>query len=320
MVRTEHLGSAEIKRAADLLKEGKLVAFPTETVYGLGACMFNSEAVLSIFKVKGRPCDNPLIAHISSLEQAEEIAQEIPDFFYRLASCFFPGPLTVILKRRPHVPSMISAGLDSIALRMPSHPLASRLIELVGEPLVAPSANLSGKPSSTQAKHVLEDFEGKIAAVIDGGKTAVGIESTVISLLGARPILLRPGVITKEVLENALGCPVEISSSHQGPVLSPGLKYRHYAPRAPVFIFHTAFDLSAHLAADLRAVPRMLLSRQLVDLPIPGLDQFALSAKEFYSLLRHADESQYCEILILCDEGLQKDAALMNRLTRAASE
>lgn len=319
MVETELLGLFEIERAAQLLKEGKLVAFPTETVYGLGARIFDPQAVLSIFKVKGRPSDNPLIAHVSSLEQVKEIACDIPDTFYRLAEHFFPGPLAIVLKRCLRVPSIISAGLDSIAIRMPSHPIALKLIELVGEPLVAPSANLSGKPSSTQPKHVVEDFSGKIAAIIDGGKTDIGIESTVISLLGEFPLILRPGLVTKEQVEEVLNCPVQIAAaSHHGPILSPGMKYRHYAPRTPIRIFQSLLDLNIYLGNGSHLASRMFLSRHGINLSFPGLDPFPLCAKEFYSLLRYADECHYKEILILCDEEIQKDAALINRLTRAA--
>jgi L-threonylcarbamoyladenylate synthase len=202
---------------------------------------------------------------------------------------------------------------------MPSHPVALKLIASVGQPLVAPSANLSGKPSSTQCKHVLEDFSGKIAAVIDGGKTEFGLESTVMSLLGGVPVLLRPGAITKEQIEEVLGFPIQLPlSSHQGPVLSPGMKYRHYAPKAPVKVFQSLEDLKIHLGAG-ALLPRMLLSSSPTGLSSPGLESFTLSAKEFYSLLRHADEMHFEEILILCDEELRKDAAFMNRLTRASN-
>lgn len=319
MVYTQFLDLSEIEQAANLLKMGELVAFPTETVYGLGAKLFDTEAILSIFKVKGRPSDNPLIAHVSSLSQVEEIADQIPDTFYTLAKQFFPGPLTVVLKRRQNVPGIVSAGLDSIAIRMPSHPIALRLIELVGEPLVAPSANLSGKPSSTQAKHVMEDFSGKIAAVVDGGKTEMGIESTVISLLGEKPILLRPGAITKERIEEVLGYSIEsVSASHGEPALSPGMKYRHYAPIAPIKIFETIESLKDYLVGRLSPAPTMILWNEFHKLPFPGLDPFVLSAKEFYSLLRLADKKQYHEILVLCNQELKSDAALMNRLTKAA--
>lgn len=318
MAFTELLKPTEIERAAELLKRGELVAFPTETVYGLGAHIFNPKAIQSIFEAKGRPSDNPLIAHIHHLDQVEEIAQEIPDSFYRLASAFFPGPLAIILKKRSCVPSVASAGLDSIAVRMPSHPIALKLIELAGGPLVAPSANLSGKPSSTQAKHVIDDFDGKIAAVIDGGKTDVGIESTVISLLGTRPVLLRPGSITQEAIEEVLGYSIEVaSSSYQGPILSPGMKYRHYAPRTPVKVFYNLQDLQTYLTEQPHQAKRMLLSRLPAPLSHP-VDHFVLSAKEFYSRLRYADEMHYGEILILCDEEVQRDAGIMNRLIRSA--
>ncbi len=316
---TELLGLEDIARAAELIKSGELVAFPTETVYGLGASIYNPEAIQSIFRVKGRPSDNPLIAHVSSFEQVEEIACEIPDSFHLLKDRFFPGPLTVIMKRHPSVPGMVSAGLDSIALRMPSHRVAQKLIELVGAPLVAPSANLSGKPSSTQPAHVLLDFDGRIAAVIDGGKTDIGIESTVISLLGPRPVLLRPGFVTKEEIEAVLGCYVEIpNSSHEGPVLSPGMKYRHYAPRTPVKLFFSMADLQVHLFADRSGSGCCAFLPAGANSSFDGIDQYLLSAKEFYSLLRHADEMNYQEILILCDEDVRKDAGLMNRITRSA--
>jgi L-threonylcarbamoyladenylate synthase len=317
MDETELLNAESIERAAHLLKAGKLVAFPTETVYGLGACIFNPQAIQSIFSVKGRPSDNPLIAHVSSVDQVEEIAEEIPPAFYQLAKRFFPGPLAIILKRRSCVPSIVSAGLDSIALRMPSHPIALKLIELAQQPLVAPSANLSGKPSPTQSKHVMQDFSGKIAAVIEGGTTEVGFESTVISLLGEHPTLFRPGKITKEEIEEVLGVPLQLPSC-AGPVLSPGMKYRHYAPKAPIHIFQCADALRRYLANLKPFLPRMLLSSQPLDLCSPGLKQFTLSPKEFYSLLRLADEMHYEEILVFCDRDLCKDAAFINRLTRAA--
>ncbi len=320
MGRTQRLKPAELECAAKLLREGSLVAFPTETVYGLGAPIFNPKAIQSIFEVKGRPADNPLIAHVSSLQQVDEIAEEIPKSFYLLAKSFFPGPLTVVLKRRSNVPPLVSAGLKSIALRMPSHPIALKLISLVGEPLVAPSANLSGKPSSTTAEHVLEDFEGKIAAVIEGGKTDFGLESTVISLMGEIPILLRPGAIDKQQIEQVLGSFVESASSHLGPLLSPGMKYRHYSPSAPIKLFQTMEEIEHYLNTHPSSLSRMALSLHPLPFHFRGIDPFILSAREFYSLLRLADKKHYPEILILCDNELQEQPALMNRLLRAAGE
>ena len=315
MLTTELLNPDDLQRAATLLKQGNLVAFPTETVYGLGACIFNADAIQAIFKAKGRPSDNPLIAHVSSVSQVEQIAQEIPPIFYLLAEHFFPGPLTCVLKRRTEVPSIVSAGLDTIAVRMPSHPIAKELIRLVKEPLVAPSANLSGKPSSTHSEHVLEDLKGKIAAVIEGGQTEIGIESTVISLLGPKPILLRPGAISKEQIEQVLGFSIETAASHsQGPVLSPGMKYRHYAPKTPIQVFETLEELEKHVAACGSSKKRMILSRN----PIPSFQHHPLTTHTLYSFLRLSDTQGYQEILILCDPEVQKDTALMNRILRAA--
>jgi L-threonylcarbamoyladenylate synthase len=317
---TERLSPNELQRAAEWIKKGALVAFPTETVYGLGAAIFNPSAIALIFTVKRRPIDNPLIAHISSHEQVSQIATEIPDSFYLLAESFFPGPLTVVLKRNDRVPPVVSAGLDSIALRMSSHPIALKLISLVGEPLVAPSANLSGKPSSTHESHVLEDFEGKIAAVIKGGKTDLGIESTVISLLGQAPMLLRPGAIAKEQIEQVLRRPVVVPPSDLRPALSPGMKHRHYTPKAVVKLFPTFESIKNYLNQCPSSLPRMALSLQNFPTEVHGIDLYLLSAKEFYSLLRLADQKKYQEILILCDPELQTQTALMNRLLHSAGE
>ncbi len=309
MKKTLHLTLEEIDIAAALLKKGKLVAFPTETVYGLAAPIFNPEAILSIFKAKGRPSDNPLIAHISSLAQVAQIAINIPDLFYVLAEAFFPGPLTVVLEKHPNVPSVVSAGLNTIAFRMPNHKGALFLINAVGEPLVAPSANLSGKPSSTEASHVLQDFEGKIAAVIDGGQTQYGIESTVISLLGDVPVLLRPGIVSVEAIEQVIGIPLKIASGNsQGPVHSPGMKYRHYAPATPIKLFLDEGDLSLYLEKN--------ASRRCMLLKRGGA--YDLLPKNLYGFLRLADEERFDEILIYCDEEILRDAALMNRISRAA--
>ena len=307
---TLRLKSDECECAASLLKEGRLVAFPTETVYGLGARLFDKEAVQSIFTVKGRPSDNPLIAHISSLSQIELLAREIPALFYQLADHFFPGPLTVVLKRREGVPSIVSAGSDTIAVRMPSHPIAREIISHLQEPVVAPSANLSGRPSATHSDHVLEDFDGKIAAVVMGGSTDIGIESTVIGLID-EPVLFRPGSVSREQIEAVLKMP--LANPQAGPLLSPGMKYRHYAPRTPLKVFTSLENLLANLD-DAHQIPKMLLSR--TPLQRDGLDCYPLNTQELYASLRMADQKQYAEILILCDA--HTDPALMNRILRAA--
>lgn len=317
---TRILTDQHIQEAASLLKEGRIVAFPTETVYGLGASIFQPSAIAEIFRVKGRPGDNPLIAHVNNLEQVNQIASEIPPMFYALAEQFFPGPLTVVLKKRSCVPSVVSAGLDSIALRMPNHPIALKLIEALGEPIVAPSANLSGTPSATRCEHVIEDFMGKIAAVIDGGHTLYGIESTVISLIDEEPVLLRPGAVSvqqiEQVIQRTVASPsdFDLSIPH-----SPGIKYRHYAPQTPMVLFqkNSELELALHQNPD---KSRMVLSRAPLPFPLPkGADWFALKASDFYALLRQADALNYDQIAIYCDEMTLFDLALMNRILKSAS-
>jgi L-threonylcarbamoyladenylate synthase len=309
--------SEDLSEAAELLKSGEIIAFPTETVYGLGAPIFHPEAIRKIYTAKGRPQDNPLIVHISSLKEIERIARDIPSVFYQIAEAFFPGPLTVILKRHPSVPALVSAGLDTIAVRMPAHPLARALIRQVGEPLAAPSANLSGKPSSTLASHVLEDFQGKIAAVIDGGPCTCGIESTVLSLIDPQsPHIFRPGVITKEQLQPYFSEEICTSQQSKDSASSPGMKYRHYSPNAPISLFANLNELVDYLE-KMPQKKRMLLSTNR--LKIEKVSSFSLTMHNLYATLRLCDREKYEEVLIFCDETLLQNTALMNRLTHASS-
>lgn len=225
--------------ASDLLRSGKLVAFPTETVYGLGANGLDEKAVLSIFHAKGRPADNPLILHIYDTEQLNALCH-VPNIAKQLMDAFWPGPLTLLFEKKETVPAAVTAGLPTVAVRMPSHPVASMLLKTCGLPVAAPSANRSGKPSPTSAGHVLEDMDGRIPLVIDGGKCDVGLESTVLDLCHGTPTILRPGGITLEMLENVLHGDVALAGSilrplqKDEPALSPGMRYRHYAPEASV--------------------------------------------------------------------------------------
>ena len=222
--------------AADVLRHGGLVAFPTETVYGLGADALNPEAVKKIFAAKGRPSDNPLILHLSRPEQAGDLV-ELDERAERLMAEFWPGPLTLVLRAKPIIPTVTRGGLDTAALRMPAHPVALALIEATGRPLAAPSANVSGRPSPTDAQTVWEDMEGRIEMILDGGDTRVGIESTVIDVSApGRAFLLRPGGTPKEVLEDFLGTPLG-TPERDSPRRSPGMRYRHYAPSIPVKIW-----------------------------------------------------------------------------------
>lgn len=292
-MHTQVLKSTDLSLAIACLKSGEPVVFPTETVYGLGAPLFNENAVRRVFAIKERPLDNPLIAHISSLEEAERLSDTLSAAFYTLADHFWPGPLAIVVRRRPEVPALVSAGHPTIAIRMPLHTTARRLIEGVGEPLVAPSANLSGRPSPTRIEDVLEDLDGRVKYAIDGGECSVGIESTVISLFHPVPTLFRPGKITKEALEEVLNLKIALPPQ-SGPILSPGMKYRHYAPKAPI---------------------RLVFQKEALKGPF-----IQPSPKSLYAQLREADRQGAAEIQIYCDPLMQKDEALMNRLLRAAGQ
>lgn len=292
-VKTQIL--TEILEAVRLLKNGGLVAIPTETVYGLAAKLFDPSAILKIYHVKGRPSDNPLIAHISDLEMAEMITSKLSEDARILASHFWPGPLTLVLPKKLEVPLLASAGLDTIGIRMPRHADALKIISQVGEPLVAPSANLSGRPSPTQVRDVLEDLDGRIDAVFEGGECEVGIESTILCLAGDRPTLLRPGAILRNELETVLGKEIGVASDMKR-ALAPGMKYRHYAPRAKIEIIR---DLSEAKGTYILAYP---------------------TRKTLYQSFREADRQQIPLISILIDSNLQKDEGLMNRIEKAARD
>ncbi len=233
----------DIKIAADILKNGGNVILPTETVYGLGADALNSSAVKNTFVAKGRPSDNPLIVHISSLDMLKDIVSEIPDTARRLMNKFWPGPLTIIMKKCKNVPYETTGGLDTVAVRMPKSEAARRIIAEAGIPISAPSANLSGKPSPTTARHCIDDMMGRVDAIVVGDDCEIGLESTVVDLSGEHPVLLRPGGITLEQLEEVLGI-VECATSLKlgEPPKSPGLKYKHYSPNAEVVILSGTYD------------------------------------------------------------------------------
>lgn len=226
--------------AARVIRAGGLVVFPTETVYGLGANGLDGEAVSRIFEAKGRPNDNPLILHVAKKSDVKPLWRHVPDAARLLMDAFWPGPLTLVYLKSTLVPDEVTAGLDTVALRMPEHKTALALIRAAGVPIAAPSANLSGKPSPTKLEHVLEDMDGRADVIIDGGPCSVGVESTVLSLVG-RPTILRPGGVTREMLESVIG-PVEIANAVLNPLgenetaASPGMKYRHYAPDCEVIV------------------------------------------------------------------------------------
>ncbi len=225
-----------ITRAAELIREGELVAFPTETVYGLGADATNDKAVEKIFKAKGRPIDNPLIVHVSDLKMLRRIVERPSKLQLDLISYYWPGPLTIIFRKKKIISNLATANMATVAVRMPSHPVALALIKEANRPIAAPSANLSGRPSPTRAEHVMKDLRGKIPLILDAGSTEFGVESTVIDLSGERGIILRPGPITKEDLAPLIGEPQLYSLKKGEKPLSPGMKYRHYAPSIPLML------------------------------------------------------------------------------------
>ncbi len=257
--------------AAGVIRSGGLVVFPTETVYGLGASAFDSRAVERIYAVKGRPLDNPVIVHICDLGQLELVASRVPEEAYRLVERLWPGPLTILLPRSPKVPNVVTAGLDTVAVRMPAHPVALELIRSAGVPIAAPSANLSGKPSPTRGEHVIEDLYSKVEVILDAGETLYGVESTIINLLSDPPILLRPGAYPVEEVERILGRSVVVPEFARGlgeaeRALAPGMKHRHYAPDTPLILVETdSYDEPQHLV---EAVRRLILEYKMRGLKV----------------------------------------------------
>ena len=229
------------EKAGAIIKNGGLVAFPTETVYGLGGDAFNPDSSKKIYAAKGRPSDNPLIVHIAEMSALDKLSDNIPETLYDLADAFWPGPLTMIIKKKQAVPSETTGGLDTVAIRMPDHPVALRLIRAGGGYIAAPSANASGRPSPTLASHVEEDLNGRIDMIIDGGEVGIGIESTIVDLSGDVPMILRPGYVTRDMLERVIGTvetdPTLMKKTEGGRPKAPGMRYRHYAPKGDMQIF-----------------------------------------------------------------------------------
>ena len=248
-VDKEHPDRKVIEEAGRILKSGGLVAFPTETVYGLGGDGLNPGSSQKIYLAKGRPSDNPLIIHIADLESLDKIVRRIPEKARRMAEAFWPGPLTMIFEKSGAVPYETTGGLESVAVRMPSHPVAMALIKAGGGYVAAPSANTSGRPSPTQASHVREDLEGKIDMIIDGGSVGIGLESTIVDFTEEEPVILRPGYINQEMMEAVIG-QVKVDrglliTDEKVRPKAPGMKYRHYAPKAPLTIVEGKAEAAA---------------------------------------------------------------------------
>lgn len=316
--------------AASLLQAGELVAIPTETVYGLAANAFDEQAVGRIFEAKGRPQDNPLIVHIADFDGLEQLVTAVPPRALALAKAYWPGPLTMIFRRSRLVPAAVSAGLDTVAVRMPSHPVARQIIRAAGVPLAAPSANRSGSPSPTTAQHVLADMMGRISAVLDGGECEVGVESTVVDMTGEVPCLLRPGGVTPEMLkavtgELAVNAAVTEQLKQGETAASPGMKYKHYSPQAKVTLVKGSPRAYAEYvnARQGDGVMAMCFDGEEALLRVPyityGSREDPLEqAHRVFDVLRRLDERHARQVYCACPSAHGVGLAVYNRLLRAA--
>lgn len=332
-METKNLTHQNIEEAAEIIKKGGLVGIPTETVYGLGANGLNGDAVANIFLAKGRPQDNPLILHIPQADWLERYCKDIPASAYLLAEKFWPGPLTMILPRRDIVPDVVTAGMDTVGMRCPAHDLCREIIRLADVPVAAPSGNTSGRPSPTTAQHMLEDMEGKIDAIVDGGACHVGLESTIIDLTCNPPRLLRPGGITLEQLRAVLGevvvdDAVKRKMGEGEKPRAPGMKYRHYAPAAPVTVIAGEGAGSAAYIADhaherdgvicfeeFRHLFENGLRPVMSIGPMTDKDE---QGRHIFDALRRFDHTDAPAIWAQCPDDSGMGLAICNRLNKAA--
>lgn len=326
----------KMEEAAQLIRSGELVAFPTETVYGLGADALNPQASKKIYAAKGRPSDNPLIVHIAKFEDLEEIAKEVPQEAKKLADAFWPGPLTMIVYKNEKVPYETTGGMDTVAIRMPDHPAALELIRQSGCLIAAPSANTSGRPSPTLAEHVAEDLDGRIPMILDGGEVGIGIESTIIDLTEKIPMILRPGYITKEMLEAVIGTvrtdPGIIAADSTKKPKAPGMKYRHYAPKANLMLIDGAKcavvdkinELTDAMHSEGKKVGIIGTDETVASyrgdmvLSIGAREDEDAIARHLYKLLREFDEADVDVIYSESFATPRIGQAIMNRLLKAA--
>ena len=316
-----------IERAASIIRGGGLVAFPTETVYGLGADAMSEAAVKKIFAAKGRPADNPIIVHVCGGEMLNTVSARVSAKAQLLAGRFWPGPLSLVLERNPKVSSLVSAGLNTVAVRMPRSKIALELIRRAGTPVAAPSANISGRPSPTAASHVLNDLEGRVDLILDGGPTSIGVESTVLDMTADPPLILRPGWITREQLIEVIG-PVESATSEEEFKRSPGTRHQHYTPRARVVLVEGATPsilkslLESYLGKGktgfIGHTDGLISSRNLN--PVILRNSAGDYARSIYNALRELDDRGVMVVVVEGIDDAGEGAAVMDRLRRAASE
>ncbi len=335
-IDSEQIDETEIKKAGEIIKKGGLVAFPTETVYGLGGDALQADSSRKIYAAKGRPSDNPLIVHIAEFDDLKKIVKEIPKEAKLLADAFWPGPLTLILNKNERVPYETTGGMDTVAVRMPSHPVALAFIRAGGGFIAGPSANTSGKPSPTLAEHVALDLDGKIPMIIDGGEVGIGIESTIVDLTEEVPMILRPGYITPEMIEQVIGTvkidPGIIASDSGEKPKAPGMKYKHYAPKAdltlvdgePEKVIAKINELTEELTAQGRKVG-IIATNETEEcyktgevLSIGARDDEDAIARHLYRILREFDDMDVEKIYSESFATPRIGQAIMNRLLKAA--
>ncbi len=328
----EIIDSEKVGLAAGILRDGGLVAIPTETVYGLGALATDASAAKRIYAAKGRPSDNPLIIHIAEPSDAERYAYTCP-LYYKLADAFMPGPLTVILPKRSIIPSEVTGGLDTVAIRCPAHPIARAIIKSADAAIAAPSANLSGSPSPTEGIHVINDLNGRIEAIVDGGSAEIGLESTIVKIDGDSLTLLRPGAITRDALlcvceeVNIAAAVTEALKENEKP-LSPGMKYRHYAPNAPLVLLDGSSDDIQKFILEQAKSEKILMLAYTEEIPylsgvntidIGAREDLQAQAKRLFSALRGANELDIDKIYAHLPTQSGLGLALYNRMIRAAA-
>jgi L-threonylcarbamoyladenylate synthase len=315
-----------------VLLEGGLVVFPTETVYGIGANALDPKAAKQIYSVKGRPIDNPLIVHIASMEQLPKLVTSISETAKTLMNVFWPGPLTLIFEKSEIIPKEITGGLDTVAIRFPSNKIAQKVIEAAGVPICAPSANISGRPSSTLFEHVFSDLDGKVDIIIDGGKSTIGLESTVLDLTSTVPSILRPGAVTKKMIEDVLGSNVEdgfLEHLEDAPK-SPGMKYTHYAPKGKITLVYgekenVIFYMNQQVALHSNQAVGVICATEYLEdilcehkIALGGLDDPNEVASNIFIALRKMDELQIEQIYAHAFSNADLGSAIMNRLLKAA--
>jgi L-threonylcarbamoyladenylate synthase len=308
----------EIASAAEVIRDGGLVAFPTETVYGLGASALNAVAVAQIFELKGRPRFDPLIVHVASPEELQPLVEEVPRPAMELIDRFWPGPLSVVLPKRACVPDVVTAGMPSVAIRCPAHPIACRLIELAGTPIAAPSANLFCAVSPTTAQHVVDQFGDRISRVLDGGPCKVGVESTVISFLGDPPVLLRPGGVTREEIEDVIG-PLGIASADSNQPVSPGQLPRHYAPSTPLELTDDPPRPGSRVGLLAFGSPSSATGFAAIEV-LSEKECLRQAAANLFAAMRRLDAMNLDYIVARPIPGVGLGHAIMDRLRRAAAK